>query len=118
MLLDPVFSHDAVIALHELYDCHPDILMAYRTLGFDPKFNKVHLPLFCLCVDILSNAGVPTAARSVLNVVRESLQRQFVHFNHHVQFIRIDTLIKYINDILLGRVSRTFLQNQYVMVQN
>ena len=72
MLLYPVFCHDAVILLHELSDCRPDILMADRTFGFDLELTEAHLALLHLCVDDLGNAGVPTAAGSILDIVNAS----------------------------------------------
>ena len=84
MLLNPVFCSDTVIALHELCDSRPNILVADRTLTFDLELTQVHLPLLHLSVDDLGNAGVPAVSRGILRVLKESSYRQLVQLDHHV----------------------------------
>ena len=84
MLLNPVFCHDAVITLHELCDCSPNILVADGILGFDLELAEAHLPLLHQGVDDLGNAGVPTVAGSTLDVVNAAFHRKSVPFDHDV----------------------------------
>ena len=107
MFLNPIFCHDAVITLHELCDRSPNILVADGTLAFDAKFAEAHLPLLHQCVDDLGNAGVPTVAGSTLNVVNAAFHRKLVSFDHHVQFVNFNNLMKYI--ILFQYQHKTYI---------
>ena len=93
MLVYPVVCNNAVLALHELCDCHPDILMADKNLRFDLELAKVHLPLLNLCVDNVGNTVVPAVARRILRVVNAAFHMQLVHSDHPVQFVTFLNLI-------------------------